>query len=64
MMFARVLGVASVVCLSWLLVGCSGGGGGNNGPTLTEQYQAAMAEPNPDTRVLRLVAVVLRSLPR
>lgn len=59
MMFARVLGVAVFVCLGWLLVGCSGGGGGNDGLTLTEQYQAAMAEPNPDTRVLRLVAVAM-----
>ena len=57
MMFARVLGVASVVCLSWLLVGCGGNGGGGDGLTLSEQYQAAMAEPNPGTKVIQLVAV-------
>jgi tetratricopeptide (TPR) repeat protein len=58
MMFARAVGVASVVSLSWLLFGCSGNGGsGSDGLTLTQQYQAAMAEANPDTRALRLVAV-------
>jgi tetratricopeptide (TPR) repeat protein len=56
MMFARLVGVAGVVSLGWLLVGC-GGGGGNEGPTLTQQYQAAMAVANPDSRVIRLIEV-------
>lgn len=56
MMFARLVGVAGVVSLGWLLAGC-GGGGGSDGPTLTQQYQAAMAIGNPDSRVLRLIEV-------
>ena len=56
MMFVRLVGVAAVVSLGWLLVGC-GDGGGNGGLSLTERYEAAMAVPNPDSRVLRLLDV-------
>jgi tetratricopeptide (TPR) repeat protein len=56
MMFARLVGTVSVLSLGWLLVGC-GGGGGNEGPSLSEQYRAAMSETNPDGRVIKLIEV-------
>jgi tetratricopeptide (TPR) repeat protein len=56
MMFARLVGVVGVLSLGWLLVGC-GGGGGDEGPSLTEQYRAALATPSPGGRVIKLVEV-------
>jgi tetratricopeptide (TPR) repeat protein len=58
-MLIRVIGGIGVSAAVWALVGC-GGGDGDEGPSLTQQYHEAMQIESPEGRATKLVGVATK----